>query len=61
MSEMKDPPAVEVRLDVPYGGGVSGTLCNDLYLPKKQRRRVDQEPNTTGAPVLLRFLEKALR
>jgi len=36
MSEMKDLSAVEVRLDVPYGGGVSGTLCNDLYLPKKQ-------------------------
>src|SRR4030095_15837456 len=25
------------------------------------RRRVDQEPNTTVAPVLLRFLEKTLR
>ena len=25
------------------------------------RRRVDQEPNTTVAPVLLRFLEKALK
>jgi acetyl esterase/lipase len=33
---MKDQSTVEVRLDVPYGGGVSGTLCSDLYLPKKQ-------------------------
>jgi acetyl esterase/lipase len=36
MSEMKDQSTVEVRLDVPYGGRVSGTLCSDLYLPKKQ-------------------------
>lgn len=25
--------SVEVRLDVRYGGGHQGTLCNDLYLP----------------------------
>lgn len=36
MSGIVDPSAVEVRLDVPYGGGVSGTLCNDLYLPKRE-------------------------
>ena len=24
---------VEVRLDVPYGGGPDGKLCNDVYLP----------------------------
>ena len=24
---------VEIRLDVPYGGGPDGTLCNDVYLP----------------------------
>lgn len=24
---------VEIRLDVPYGGGPEGDLCNDLYLP----------------------------
>src|SRR4029077_2492766 len=35
MSEIKNQSSVEVRLDVTYGGGVSGTLCNDLYLPKK--------------------------
>ena len=35
MSEITNDLAVEVRLDVAYGGGVSGTLCNDLYLPKK--------------------------
>lgn len=35
MSEITNELAVEVRLDVAYGGGVSGTLCNDLYLPKK--------------------------
>ena len=25
--------SVEVRLDVPYGGGPRGNLCVDLYLP----------------------------
>lgn len=24
---------VEIRLDVPYGGGPDGALCNDVYLP----------------------------
>ena len=24
---------VEIRLDVPYGGGPAGQLCNDVYLP----------------------------
>jgi len=24
---------VEIRLDVPYGGGPGGELCNDVYLP----------------------------
>ncbi len=24
---------IEVRLDVPYGGGPDGKLCNDVYLP----------------------------
>ncbi len=24
---------VEIRLDVPYGGGPDGRLCNDVYLP----------------------------
>ncbi len=24
---------VEIRLDVPYGGGPDGKLCNDVYLP----------------------------
>ena len=24
---------MEIRLDVPYGGGPDGTLCNDVYLP----------------------------
>jgi len=33
MSEATGRSAVEVRLDVPYGGGPAGTLCNDLYLP----------------------------
>src|SRR6516225_1178303 len=36
MSETIDQSAVDVRLDVAYGGGASGTLCNDLYLPKTQ-------------------------
>ena len=35
MSETSDQSAVEVRLDMPYGGGPSKTLCNDLYLPKR--------------------------
>jgi len=30
MSESKD---VNIRLDVPYGGGPAGNLCVDLYLP----------------------------
>jgi acetyl esterase/lipase len=34
MTEATNRSSVEVRLDVPYGGGPSGTLCNDLYLPK---------------------------
>src|SRR3954471_14836610 len=33
MSEATRRSAVEVRMDVPYGGGPTGTLCNDLYLP----------------------------
>ena len=24
---------MEIRLDVPYGGGPDGKLCNDVYLP----------------------------
>ena len=36
MSETTDLSAVEVRLDAPYGGGPSQTLCNDLYLPERQ-------------------------
>jgi acetyl esterase/lipase len=36
MSETSDLSFVEVRLDVPYGGGQSQTLCNDVYLPKRQ-------------------------
>ena len=26
--------SVEIRLNVPYGGGLAGNLCVDLYLPK---------------------------
>jgi acetyl esterase/lipase len=33
MTGAQGQPAVEVRLDVPYGGGPAATLCNDLYLP----------------------------
>ena len=42
---------------VPGAGHHWFTLADD----NPARRRVDQEPNTTVAPVLLRFLEKALR
>src|SRR3954471_17443807 len=33
MSSPTGQPPVEIRLDVPYGGGAAGTWCNDLYLP----------------------------
>lgn len=33
MGVSSERPPIEVRLDVPYGGGPAGTLCNDLYLP----------------------------
>jgi acetyl esterase/lipase len=36
MSETNDLSAMKVQLDVPYGGGPSQTLCNDLYLPERQ-------------------------
>ena len=33
MGVSRERPPIEVRLDVPYGGGPAGTQCNDLYLP----------------------------
>jgi acetyl esterase/lipase len=30
---MNNPSGVEIRVDVPYGGGPRGDLCVDLYLP----------------------------
>jgi acetyl esterase/lipase len=30
---MNNQPGVEIRVDVPYGGGPRGDLCVDLYLP----------------------------
>ena len=30
---MNKQPGVEIRVDVPYGGGPQGNLCVDLYLP----------------------------
>lgn len=30
---MRESDTVDIRLDVPYGGGPAGNLCVDLYLP----------------------------
>jgi acetyl esterase/lipase len=37
MTETSELSAIEVRLDVSYGGGPSQSLCIDLYLPKEGR------------------------
>jgi acetyl esterase/lipase len=31
--DMTESKAVDIRLDVPYGGGPTGKLCVDRYLP----------------------------
>ncbi|MGZ8486442.1 MAG: alpha/beta hydrolase, partial [Candidatus Binatia bacterium] len=31
--DMSESKTVDIRLDVPYGGGAAGNLCGDLYLP----------------------------